>query len=504
MKINDTKINFITIIFSLIIILYTASIFFIPESFVHGGSAITNWAYFKDILSGFEIFDKTGLQEERWNYAEFRWGFYIFPLILNFFYENQINILFITTPILVLLSFLIFLLILNKKEFSIYSIIFFSITWIIHPEINDFIYSFSTNGVSLFALSIITYFIYKFNVEKLDLKLKIILILIFFWFYGIKETNLIFFPFLIFLFKDFKVKDFIIISSLSLILYFIESISIFIITEGAISYGRIFYQLFDDSPHAWNNLILSNLTKIGSDITGENKNTELARNLADGAIFSRWYFTGLTLNFFYYIGLILSLIYVTNSNSERFIKQISWLYISYFFTLSFLLIRIFPPVPFIHLNTGIQIIGFPLALILFSNFLDQIFKKSNNKILNFIVLIFLCVLLNIKSLNHYFKVGIADIKSIKYNLFNVDDYIKDFTNKINQFDCLLIKGDPLLLLHGIDKNLDYIHKKNIKEFINNDIDEYLKIVNSSELYSIPINLDCKQKNVIYKFRILER
>ncbi len=504
MNINNLNINLVKIILFLIIISYTVSIFFIPESFVHGGSAITNWAYFKDILSGFKVFDKTGLQEERWNYAEFRWGFYIFPIILNFFYENQINVLFITTPILILLSFLIFIYILSKKEFSIYSIIFFSVTWIIHPEINDFIYSFSTNGVSLFALSIITYFIFKFDVEKLDLKLKVILSLIFFWFYGIKETNLIFFPFLIFLIKDFNLKEFIIISSLALFLYLVESISIFIITDGVISYGRIFYQLFDDSPHAWNNLILSNLTKIGSDITGENRNTELARNMVDGAIFSRWYFTGLTLNFFYYIGLILSFVYIANKNTDRFIKQISWLYISYFFTLSFLLIQIIPPIPFIHLNTGIQIIGFPLALILFSNFLDQIFKKSNYMIFNFIALSFLCALLNIKSLNHYFKVGIADVKNVKYNLFNVDDYLKDFTNEINNFNCFVIKGDPLLLLHGIDKDLSYKHKKNIKEFINNDINEYLKIVNNSELYSIPRNLDCKQKNVIYKFRILEK
>ena len=187
MNINNLNINLVKIILFLIIISYTVSIFFIPESFVHGGSAITNWAYFKDILSGFKVFDKTGLQEERWNYAEFRWGFYIFPIILNFFYEKKINFLFITTPILILLSFLIFIYILSKKEFSIYSIIFFSVTWIIHPEINDFIYSFSTNGVSLFALSIITYFIYKFDVEKLDLKLKVILSLIFFCFMELKK-----------------------------------------------------------------------------------------------------------------------------------------------------------------------------------------------------------------------------------------------------------------------------------------------------------------------------
>ena len=115
MNINNLNINLVEIILFLIIISYTVSIFFIPESFVHGGSAITNWAYFKDILSGFKVFDKQVPQEERWNYAEFRWGFYIFPIILNFFYENQINVLFITTPILILLSFLIEYIFIKKN-----------------------------------------------------------------------------------------------------------------------------------------------------------------------------------------------------------------------------------------------------------------------------------------------------------------------------------------------------------------------------------------------------
>ncbi len=481
-------------------VFYFINIFFFPESFVQGGSGITNWAYFKDILSGFNDFDKTGLQEERWNYAEFRWGFYVIPLIFNSIFSNQINVFFLTTPIIVFFCFGIFFFTL-KKHLSIYSIIFFSVCWIMHPEIYDFIYSFSTNGVSLLVLSIIVLFISKYDIEKISLTLKIALILLFFWFYGVKETNLMFAPFLLFLFKRFNLKHFLIISSLSIILYLGESIAVYFLSEKNISYGRLFYQLFDSSPHAWSNIIKTNLTKLGN-IAEQNLNTD-ARSLADGAIFSRWYFTGLTLNFYYYIAFVLSFLNIFNNKNDHFIKHISWLYLSFFFTLSFALIKIFPPQPFVHLSTNIQIIVFPLALILFCKFLDEIFKKSHNKFFNIFFLIFLLILLNIKSLNHYYKVGIKDIANTKYNLFNVDKYIENFTNKVNSFNCLSIKGDPLLLYHAIDKNLNSTHKKNINKFINEDTSEYVKIVTSGQIYQIPLNSNCKNSQAIYKFRILD-
>ncbi len=128
-----------------------------------------------------------------------------------------------------------------------------------------------------------------------------------------------------------------------------------------------------------------------------------------------------------------------------------------------------------------------MALILFCKFLDEIFKKSHNKFFNIFFLIFLLILLNIKSLNHYYKVGIKDIANTKYNLFNVDKYIENFTNKVNSFNCLSIKGDPLLLYHAIDKNLNSTHKKNINTFINEDTSEYVKIVTSGQIYQIPLN-----------------
>tara|TARA_Y100000591_G_scaffold47658_1_gene35967 strand:+ start:535 stop:2064 length:1530 start_codon:yes stop_codon:yes gene_type:complete len=499
---NQKNFTFKILLVSIFII-YAVDIFIFPESFVHGGSAVTNWAYFKDILNNFNNFDYSGLQELRWNYAEFRWGFFIFPLIFSLFVNDPINILFLTTPIIVLLALLTFILSL-KNHLSIYGILFFAVTWIIHPEIKDFIYSFSTNGVSLFALSIVVFFLSKYDLANLDLNKKIIITLIFFWFYGIKETNLMFAPFLIFMFKNFEIKHFLIISITVIFLYSVESIGVYILSEQNISYGRFFYQLFDDSPHAWNNIITSNLTKLGIDISGQNLNAEYARNLADGAIFSRWYFTGLTLNFFYYIGLVISIINILDKKKDHFIRNISWLYLTYFLTISFSLVSLFPPKPFIHLNFGIQIIGLPLALILFCKFLDQIFKKIKFKFLNFVILSFLLILLNIKSINHYYKVGINDIKNTDYNLLNVARYIENFTNKVNSFECLLIKGDPLLLYHVIDEKLNKKHKYELKKFMNQDKYEFVNIITSKKIYELPNKSNCKNNEFIYKFDIISK
>jgi hypothetical protein len=483
--------------------LYLISIIFFPESFGMGGSEIPYWSYFKDYKSFFSDLDTTGLQEIRWNYAEFRWGFYIFPLLMDIFF-SEINVLFLTTPIIMFVTYLMLVVVL-KNHLSVYSLLFFSFTWFLHPEINDFIYSFTTNGVSLFALSIILYFTNKYNLFDLDLKKKLFLIFIFFWFYGIKETNLVFFLFpVFFILKNINLKNFFILITFSLCLYFIESIIIYFLSEKTISYGRLFYHLFSSAPEAWNNFILTNDTKLGIEYSAKK---EFSRNLADGAVFSRWHFTGLTPNFYYYLGLLLSIKNIFSKNTPKFIYYVSLLYLSYFFLLSFLLVQIFPPRPFIHLNFGIQIIGFPLSLILFCNFFDKIlinFKQSKKFVLIKITLtIFLFILINLKFLNYYYKVGLNDIKSVSYNLLNISDYIVEFTNKINNQKCLSIKGSPVHIYHVIDNRLKDYHKANIKEFINKDKYLYVTKVTSNKEYTIPDQYPCFNKKIIYKFNFIE-
>ena len=370
-----------------------------------------------------------------------------------------------------------------------------------HPEINDFIYAFATNGVSLFALSIIIYFCHRYDLNQMDIKLKIVLLLIFFWFYGIKETNLVFFLFLFyFLFKNSSLKNLLILATISFSLYLIESSIVYYLSDKSISYGRVFYHFFSSAPEAWNNFILNNSTKFGIDAAGKK---EFSTNLADGAIFSRWHFTGLTPNFYYYIALLLSVKNIFD-NRNNFIKFVSILYLSYFLMLSFLLVQFFPPKPFIHLNQGIQIIGFPLALIIFCDFLEDImskFDKLNMKnIYKSIFVGFLFILLNLKFLNHYYKVGYKDIVDTDYNLFNVNKFLVNFSNKINKADCLLVKGGPLHLYHVIGENLNPQHKKNIREFINKDKKNFLLVVHSGNYYKLPDKKNCDKTVKIYRFK----
>ena len=85
-----------------------------------------------------------------------RWGFYILPIILNIFFEN-INILYFFGSLCMFLSFVIFLITI-KKFYSLLPICFFIFTWIIHPDLEKFTFSFSTNSVSILILSIIIFY----------------------------------------------------------------------------------------------------------------------------------------------------------------------------------------------------------------------------------------------------------------------------------------------------------------------------------------------------------
>ena len=211
--------NYFLIIISL---LYLCKIILYPKTVQLGGSEIHYFAYFYDYLNFFKNFEYTGLQTERWHYQEFRWGMYVFPIILSFIIKSHEIIFFINSPILIYTSFCIFIIIL-KKYLNIYSLLFFIFFWIIHPDITKFTYSFSTNAASILVISVILLMISRFDYLKEKYNSKkflIILLLLFFLLYGIRETNIIFFHLsFIFWLKILTISTF--IFQLFLVLFFI-------------------------------------------------------------------------------------------------------------------------------------------------------------------------------------------------------------------------------------------------------------------------------------------
>ena len=224
LNIEEKSKNYFLIIISL---LYLCKIILYPKTVQLGGSEIHYFAYFYDYLNFFKNFEYTGLQTERWHYQEFRWGMYVFPIILSFIIKSHEIIFFINSPILIYTSFCIFIIIL-KKYLNIYSLLFFIFFWIIHPDITKFTYSFSTNAASIVVISVILLMISRFDYLKEKYNSKkflIILLLLFFLLYGIRETNIIFFPFIIyFLFKNFDYKHIYFSIIFGLILYFLETL----------------------------------------------------------------------------------------------------------------------------------------------------------------------------------------------------------------------------------------------------------------------------------------
>lgn len=500
MNILSNHRNNINILLFLITLLYLIKLLVFPLPVQTGGSELNYWAYFQDYLNLFKNFEFEYMQNYRWFPQEWRWGFYIFPLFLNIFFDN-INILYLTGSICIFLSFIIFLITI-KKFYSILPIIFFIITWILHPDIEKFTYSFSTNSLSILVISIISYFLSKVQINQLQLKEFFVLLFLFFWLYGIKEANIIFVTFIpLIFFLNRNLKHFYLISLTAIGLYVLETIFIYIITDGQNSYGRFFYHFISSDSYAWVKHVTSEELRWGSP---QFSVKNLSREFLDGGIFSRWFFTGLTFNFFYIFALIKAFINI-NQKKNNFIYNLSLLYLCYFFTLSFSLVEIFPPKPLIHFNLGIQVLGFPLALIIFIDFLDDISKDFKNKYLFLSLFLFISVLLNLKSLNHVKKVSLKLIKDNNYDMFTFDKTIIKVSEKINNSNCIYVKGpsNHLIYIFG-EKYLEKDVIKSVKNFIIEDVDEYIDLISKDEFYKIKIKNDCNNDNSIKlkKFKIL--
>ena len=491
----------VKILIFLATLLYLIKLIFFPLPVQTGGSELSYWAYFQDYLNLFENFEYEYMQNYRWFPQEWRWGFYIFPLFLNIFFEN-INILYLTSLICIFLSFIIFLITL-KNFYSILPIIFFIFAWVLHPDIEKFTYSFATNSLSILLISIIVYFLSKFELSKLQLKEFFILLFLFFWLYGIKEANIIFVTFIpLIFFLNKNLKNFYLISLAAIGLYVLESIFIHIITDGQNSYGRFFYHFVSSDGYAWKNHVTSEILRWGSP---QYSIKNFSREFIDGGIFSRWFFTGLTFNFFYVFALIKAFLNISQKKNN-FIYNLSILYLCYFFTLSFSLVEFFPPKPLIHFNLGIQVLGFPLALIIFIDFLEEIFKDFKNKFLFLFLFLFISILLNLKSFNHINKISLKQIKNNNYNLFTFKKNIINISDSINNSNCIYIKGMANHLIYVLgDKYLKEEVTRSIKSFIIEDVDKYIDLTSRDEFYKIKISDNCDNNNSIKlkKFHIIQ-
>ena len=435
MKKQNFRLNFLEIFLIFVLILYTIKLVFFPLTVQTGGSEMYYWAYFQDYLNFFKNFDYQYMQNYRWFPQEWRWGFYIIPILFNFIFEN-INLIYITSVFNIFVAFIIYIIIL-KKYYSFFPLLFFIVTWILHPDIEKYSYSFSTNSLSILVIALISYYLTKFKIDNINLKEFIILILLFFWLYGIKEANLMFVTFIpIIVLINKNLKLFYTVCFLGLSLYLIESIFVYFITSGEIVYGRFLYHFLSTDTYAWVNHVTSEELRWGSP---QYSVKNFSREFLDGGIFSRWFFTGLTFIFFYVFAFLRAFSNIKNK-SNHFIYNISILYLCYFFTISFALVSLFPPKPLIHFNLGIQVIGFPLALIIFVDFLESFRKDFKNKYIFFFIFGFMTVLLNLKSLNHINKVSIKSILSNNYNLFTFEKNIIKVSKNINQSDCVYIKG----------------------------------------------------------------
>ena len=230
-------------------------------------------------------------------------------------------------------------------------------------------------------------------------------------------------------------------------LYLVESFLIGYITNWQFMTGRLFYHLIGDN--SWIDFMQNDKLRFGDDAPSIKSFT---RKFIDGGIFSDGILLDLHLIFFYILALIYSVKIFFNERKKNNFEKISLIYLSYFFCISLVMVKLVPLVPFIHLNVGIQIVGLPFALILFLLFLDEMIKPVKNNIIKFVFVAFIGVLLSLKSLNHFYKVDYKIFVNNNYNLLNMKKHIDKVYKMINESDCISVKGSYIHLIYLVEIN----------------------------------------------------
>ena len=112
MKKQNFRLNFLEIFLIFVLILYTIKLVFFPLTVQTGGSEMYYWAYFQDYLNFLKILTINTCKIID-GFQEWRWGFYIIPILFNFIFEN-INLIYITSVFNIFVAFIIYIIILKK------------------------------------------------------------------------------------------------------------------------------------------------------------------------------------------------------------------------------------------------------------------------------------------------------------------------------------------------------------------------------------------------------
>lgn len=388
----------------------------------------------------FDTFDKinfiVNLQSiDFHNQHHLRWGSYLPLKIISFFFDiNFISLTLISFFCFVSAS-IIFLYVSHKLLGLFYTIIFL-LFYLTSKSLNFEIFSLSVTNQSLLPLSLILLFLIHIHNYKLNFFNAFSLALIIFWSYGVKETNLFFFP-LLFLLKIFRenINFTLKVIIIGLFFYIAETIILNYYSDQTFVFGRIFALLSKDSGHL-------EAMSFSNDIFHF---TELSTLESYFIPFYRWYSARDWDTTIFYISFVLSIMYLSNSSYNKIIKINSSLILSFFIFTTFFLLSFFPPKMGQPFMTRFLTILLPFSFISIIYFFQIIIEKSSNKFISAGLLLIVLLTFFSKPIYSLLRVnenwGYLSLSShYGYNPWKRSDDFEKLVIEINNYDCIVINS----------------------------------------------------------------
>ena len=364
---TKTSLKSNLIIFGLIISFFYLHFFYLVPFFPIGNDQI----YVIEFLDSGQRIDFSN----PYVHHHLRWGSYLILYFFSLFTGGfSFELITITSGV----SFFVAIFILSLvclREIGFFSTLFFLLFVFTSKALNLEVFSLTVINQSLLPLSLLVFLISELTKNP---KLKfgpIYMALLCFWLYGVKETNLFFFPFLIFLNFFFSNKSFYLKTILTfLALVILETVLLYVFSENNFLFGRIIGLMSSSTEHL-QGMISGKYTPEKVSSLGSIENSFL--------IFYRWYSARDWDTTIFYFAAILSILFLFSRNERLFPKIISSLILSFFLFTTFFVVSIFPLVMGQPFGTRYLTILLPLSYLIICFGLKELILNVKNKFLAF-------------------------------------------------------------------------------------------------------------------------
>jgi len=264
--------------FYLIVAIFVAAqvfkfIFLVPEAET-GGDAAMKWNVARELAQGSaELFRGSDFISQHY----MRWASWALPMALIWLFSDEIVIYYLSTALPSTLAALIFVYV-SFRNFGPVPTLVLAILWFFDPQLYRATFQLLPTGAGLLPLALIVLTFQRFGDGKLsDRGLTIWLVVLLFWLYGAKETNIFFAPGLFFAIWLLSRAKYAFGFALGFVaLYAVEAVGLSLLADKALLGGRMMELLAGGAVH----------------ITAMREAEVLVREqeaLWDAGILSRWY-----------------------------------------------------------------------------------------------------------------------------------------------------------------------------------------------------------------------